>query len=474
MPDIPEFIGKFRIEGLLGKGAMGVVYKAVDPDIERTVAIKLVRTDLLDGADRAHYIARFRNEAKMVGRCIHPNIVGIHDFSTHEGSPFLVLEFVDGKHLGRAYRRGTRIDLPTTGRIVLEVLKALSYAHAFGVVHRDIKPANILLTTADAIKVTDFGISRVLASDATMSSVLVGTPCYMSPEQCLGDAVDARSDIFSMGSVLYEMLSGGRCFDAPNFVATAHQILHREPDPLGALRPDLPAAVAGIVATALAKRPEDRFQSAAEMGQALRSALREGGALAEQDADDATLTTVTAAQARPAKRAAAELEALGGASLATIERRLAHHLGPMAGFHLRQAVRDAQTADELGQRLAGLLPEGSAREQARTELLQIIASDGRLAMLRSSTGVALAGTNLPTATIDAVAKAFTLVMGPIAPHLLRRVLLTVTTPAELEAACIEVIERPEERDRFRKLLASATQAQGDAARTSARSKPPLP
>ncbi len=457
MPEIPKSIGKFRVEGVLGRGAMGVVYKALDPDIERTVAIKLVRTDLLEGDDRAHYVSRFRNEAKMVGRCIHPNIVGIHDFSMHEGSPFLVLEFVDGKDLGRTFRRGTQVGLAATGRIALDVLEALTYAHAFGVIHRDIKPANILLTRADGIKVTDFGISRALSLDATMSSVLVGTPCYMSPEQCLGDAVDARSDLFSMGSVLYEMLSGHRCFQAPNFVAATHKILHQEPEPLGALRPDLPAAVVRVIETALAKRPEDRFQSASEMAQALRSALREDGAPVGPDGHDATAVTAAASRDRQAKRPAAELEALGGASLATMERRLAHYLGPMAGFHLRKAMREAQTPEELGKMLAELIPEERARGQVQAELLKIMAVDGGLAVLRSSAG-APGGAGLPTVTVDAAAKVLTLIMGPVAPHLLRRALLTVKTPAELEAACVEMIEPPEERDRFRKLLASATQA----------------
>jgi len=458
MPEIPESIGKFRVEGVLGRGAMGVVYKALDPDIERTVAIKLVRTDLLESDDRAHYVSRFRNEAKMVGRCIHPNIVGIHDFSMHEGNPFLVLEFVDGQDLGRAYRRGTQIDLRTAGNIASEVLQALSYAHGFGVTHRDVKPANILLTKAAAIKVTDFGISRAFSSDATMSSVLVGTPCYMSPEQCLGGAVDARSDLFSMGSVLYEMLSGRRCFDAPNFLAVTHKILHQQPEPLSALRPDLPAAVVEVVETALAKRPEDRFQGAAEMEQALRNALRGSGAAAGQDGYDGMPITATSGRPSPAKRPAAELEALQGASLATMERRLAHYLGPMAGFHLRKAMREARTPEELGQMLAEFVPEEPAREQVRADLLKIIASDSGLAMLRSNVGAPPGGVGLPTVTIDAAAKVLTLIMGPVAPHLLRRALLTAKTPAELEAACVEMIDPPDERDRFRKLLASATQA----------------
>jgi len=335
----------------------------------------------------------------------------------------------------------------------------LSYAHTFGIIHRDIKPANILLTRSDAIKVTDFGISRVLASEATMSSVLVGTPCYMSPEQCLGGAIDPRSDIFSMGSVLYEMLSGEQCFAGPNLVATTHKILHAEPAALGTLRPDLPAAIVRVIETALAKRPEDRFQSAAEMGQALRSALRDHGVMAEQD-DDATVVAAAAGRGAPARRAPAELEALQAASLATIERRLAHYLGPMAGFHLRRAMRESLTPEELGQKLADIIPEEHAREQVRTDLLQIIASDSGLLTLRSSTGqtAALSGTGVPRGTIDAVTKVLTLIMGPIAPHLLRRALQTARTPAELEAACIDMIENAEERERFRGLLAAKVRA----------------
>src|ERR1700733_13117804 len=186
----PEQIGRFRILDTLGRGAMGVVYKAHDPDIDRTVAIKLVRADLLSGESRAHYLARFQNEARMAGRCIHPNIVAIHDMSSHEGNPFLVLEFVDGIDLGRAHPRGTQLDLARVQHIGDQVLAALHYAHAFGVIHRDVNPASILLAGNGALKVADFCISRALSAEATMSSVLVGTPCYMSPEQCLGRVVD--------------------------------------------------------------------------------------------------------------------------------------------------------------------------------------------------------------------------------------------------------------------------------------------
>ena len=195
----PDRIGRFRVLDLLGRGAMGVVYKAHDPEIDRVVAIKLIRADLLDGESRLHYSSIVSGTRRAWrGRCIHPNIVGIYDLSSHEGNPFLVLEFVEGVDLAKAR---VTADIGSIVGVMRQVLAALHYAHGFGVIHRDIKPANIMLA-GDQVKVTDFGISRALSAEATMSSVLVGTPCYMSPEQCLGRGVDERSDLFSVGSVL--------------------------------------------------------------------------------------------------------------------------------------------------------------------------------------------------------------------------------------------------------------------------------
>ena len=268
----PDRIGRYRIESVLGRGAMGIVYKAHDPDIDRTVAIKLVRADLLEGDDRTDYLARFRNEAKMVGRCIHPNIVAIHDFAVHDGNPFLVLEYVDGHHLGRHTRHGganeaaaattdttdgaptpDRLSLPLFAHVADAILSALAYAHDFGIVHRDIKPANVLLTANATVKVTDFGISRALTTDGTVSAVLVGTPAYMSPEQCVGGSIDGRSDLFSLGCLLYELLAGERAFTGANYVEITHRILTAPPPSLRDRRPDLSAALDDIIATALAK-----------------------------------------------------------------------------------------------------------------------------------------------------------------------------------------------------------------------------
>ena len=215
-PPLPSHIGRYRVERELGRGAMGVIYQADDPDIGRTVAIKLVRADLLDGDDREQFLARFRHEARAAGRCAHPNIVALYDFAMHEGNPFLAMEFVDGVGLGQALKQAGRFAPAEAVAIITQVLDALGAAHALGIVHRDVKPANILLLPNGQVKVTDFGISRLDTSHITQDGAIIGTPAYMSPEQCRGDDVDARSDLFSVGSVLYELLTGSRAFSGRN------------------------------------------------------------------------------------------------------------------------------------------------------------------------------------------------------------------------------------------------------------------
>jgi serine/threonine-protein kinase len=452
----PKFIGKFRIEGLLGRGAMGVVYKAHDPDIDRIVAIKLVRTDLLEGDDRAHYLGRFRNEAKAVGRLLHPNIVAIHDFAEHEGNPFLVLEYVDGTHLGRHFNAGTRTELGAIGLAILQILDALGYAHAFSIVHRDIKPANLLRTSGGTVKVTDFGISRALESQTTTGSVLVGTPSYMSPEQCLGQAIDGRSDLFSLGCVLYEFISGERAFDGANYVATAHKVLHETPVPLRTLCHDLPDAVAQVVDTALAKSPGDRFASAGEMADALRDALRPTGLAVPAGANADLSTVIRLPLPRHSdQRATAGLDSLDQASLDTIERRLAHHLGPMARYHLQRMLRKAQSPEELCQGFAEMVPAGKEREELLSGLLKIVKADRGVRTQGSGSTHVTASQSaslFPVATIDACARALAHVVGPIAPYLLRRALSKARTPEELEDACIGFIDQPEQAEQFRKIL----------------------
>ena len=318
---------------------MGVIYKAYDPDIDRPVAIKLVRADLLAGAEREDYVARFRREARAAGRCVHPNIVAIHDFAIHEGNPFLAMEYVEGASLAQLLERGTRFTPAQAVAVIGQVLEALACAHGLGVVHRDIKPANVMLLADRRVKVTDFGISRIEGSDLTDAGSVLGTPSAMSPEQCLGQPIDERSDLFSAGAILYLLLSGERPFAGRSIAEITHKLLSTEPPDLA---PRIGARLARVVSRALAKRPADRFATAVEMRQAL---------LAAMGPDDAG--TVVIAPARAALLSEAETERM--------TRALARHLGPIAKVLVRRAVRQARTRDALWADLADHIDSAAER-----------------------------------------------------------------------------------------------------------------
>jgi serine/threonine protein kinase len=258
----PEKIGKYVIQGVLGKGAMGVVYKAFDPHIERVVAIKTVRKDLVDPDLAVQVMARFQNEAKAAGRLLHPNIVSVYEYAEDEINAFIAMEYVEGTGLREYLNRKASFDLGQIVAIVSQLLLALDFAHERGVVHRDVKPANLILTSGGTLKVADFGIARIDTSNLTNAGMVMGTPSYMSPEQCQGKEVDRRSDVFSTGVVLYELLTGEKPFSG-SIEAIAFKICYEEPRPPSEIsKLVLSPALDAIVATALAKDPGTRFQNA--------------------------------------------------------------------------------------------------------------------------------------------------------------------------------------------------------------------
>jgi serine/threonine-protein kinase len=267
-------LGKYDIEGELGKGAMGVVYKGKDPFIERFVALKTVRADMLRAEDpeaTSAQITRFKREARAAGRLNHPNIVGIYEYGEDDGTAFIAMEFIEGRDLKDYFDKEERFEVKTIVRIMGDVLSALDYAHHHGIVHRDIKPANIMLTDDGVVKITDFGIARLESSNLTQVGAVMGTPSYMSPEQFMGQQVDGRSDIFSSGAVLYQLLTGEKPFTG-SLTTVMHRVLHSQPERPSALNVQIPRAFDQVVEKAMAKRPEDRYQSAAEFAQALRDA----------------------------------------------------------------------------------------------------------------------------------------------------------------------------------------------------------
>ncbi len=254
-------IGRFRVESVLGQGAMGVVYLARDPEIERAVAIKTVRPEAAVGASAAEVEGRFLKEAKLAGRLQHPNIVTVFDVGRDGEVCFIAMEYVEGSPLTRYLGRADELPLTAKVAIVRQVAEALGHAHQRGVVHRDIKPGNILITRDGRAKVTDFGIGKfteATSAELTRTGQMIGSPAYMSPEQVRGEKLDGRSDLFSLGVVLYELLTGVRPFPGESITTLVYQILHTEPrDPLE-LKADLPIATREVMARLLAKDPQKR------------------------------------------------------------------------------------------------------------------------------------------------------------------------------------------------------------------------
>jgi serine/threonine-protein kinase len=277
MPDEKKMIGRYEIRGTLGKGAMGAVYKGWDTRLELDVAIKV----LLPGSDesnRAEEITRFLREVKISRNLKHANVVAVYDVGDDPdtGMPYIVMEFIKGKPLNTIMKE-RKLSIREIVAMMSQVADGLDYAAQAGVVHRDIKPANMLVDPETLTpKLVDFGVARIEGTNATQSGTVLGTPHYMSPEQCRGEVVDGRSDLFSLGAVMYEMLTNQKAFPGDTIVNVMMGVLDPEkPIPPGDLRPEIPYALSEVVMKALAKDPADRFQRGKEMVEALQAALAE-------------------------------------------------------------------------------------------------------------------------------------------------------------------------------------------------------
>ncbi|HEV7801724.1 MAG TPA: serine/threonine-protein kinase [Burkholderiales bacterium] len=264
-------LGRYQIVSELGKGAMGTVYKAIDPLLDRTVALKTISIAAND-PDLADYEARFYLEAKAVGGLNHPNIVTVYDVGNSGTMPYLAMEYIDGSELATLTAQGIALPVPQVLDIAVQVAEGLAYAHAHGVIHRDIKPANIMLATEGSVKIADFGIARMRSAEAKSEpSSAIGSPRYMSPEQVLGRRADHRSDIFSLGVMLYEMLTGAPPFAGADLNAILFQIVNLVPPAPSTVNPGLPAMLDFIVAKALAKSPDERYGSSKELADDLQT-----------------------------------------------------------------------------------------------------------------------------------------------------------------------------------------------------------
>jgi serine/threonine-protein kinase len=267
-------IGRYKILGELGRGAMGIVYRAQDPALDRVVALKTII--LADDAEgREEYQKRFFLEAKAAGKLTHPSIVTTYDFGEQGGVPYLAMELLEGTDLRTRLKEGALAPIEAVD-VARQVAEGLGFAHERGIVHRDVKPGNIMLLERGRAKIMDFGLARMRAADhKTVTGMVLGTPKYMSPEQVAGSPVDQRSDLFSLGIVLFEMLTGARLFGAEDMTQIMHNVTYQEHEPPTRLKPELPAMLDFVVARALKKDPASRYQDAAEFAADLSTCLTE-------------------------------------------------------------------------------------------------------------------------------------------------------------------------------------------------------
>ena len=261
-----ERIGKYEIVGELGRGTMGEVYKARDPVLNRFVALKTLTARVAPGDET---LQRFQREAQAAALLNHPNIVTVHDFGEEDGLLYMAMELLEGTDLRDAIDSELLKTLDEKLDVMDGILAALDYAHAKGVVHRDVKPANIHLGPGRQVKIMDFGLARVSTSEMTQEGIVLGTPNYMSPEQALGDKVDGRSDLFSTGAVLYELLTGHKPFEADSTPSVLFQVVHRQAPPVRRWAPDVPTGIVAVVNRSLEKDREKRFASAGDMRAAI-------------------------------------------------------------------------------------------------------------------------------------------------------------------------------------------------------------
>ena len=298
----PQTLGRYQLERVLGKGAMGIVYEALDPKLHRKVAIKTILINQLDEDTAKDFSMRFVREAHAVARLNHPNIVQVYDFGEEAGIAFLVMEFIKGTELKSSLAGNQLIDRKECVRVMCELLDALDFAHKAGVIHRDIKPTNVMLDGQGRVKLTDFGVARITDSDKTsvektQAGTVVGSPAYMSPEQIQGLRIDGRTDIFSVGIILYQGLTGQKPFTGEGAWTVQKKIMQEEPPRPSSLNVTVSPEFDRVVAKALAKNPDNRFQTARDFAHALQRAAEGKAALEEESAATVVLPSH---QTRPA------------------------------------------------------------------------------------------------------------------------------------------------------------------------------
>ncbi|HEY1795256.1 MAG TPA: serine/threonine-protein kinase [Stellaceae bacterium] len=499
--DRPSSVGRYKITRWMTSGAMGDIYEAHDPLIERPIALKILRRELLERGDAEGWLQRFRHEARAAGRLLHPNIVTLLDYGEEGGLPFLAMELVEGEGLDIRLRRDGHLSRPAAITLIAQVLNALEFAHANQVIHRDVKPSNILLTKTGLVKVADFGIAHIEASDLTTEGDVLGTPSYMSPEQLLGRVVDHRSDQFSAAAVFFELLTGQKPFQGKSLAESMLNMERRGPADVCALNEDVSPALRQVINRALSYDCGDRYPTTVEFARAIAEvATTAATPAAAAPAPDETVfapklpisppprpaegqaepslapwtSSSSAPMAMPAvapppppasmaaprpdpAEQSADATPLAIELLSEVERDLTTFIGPMAKIAVRRAAKTTVDLVGLYQSLASYIDAQGDRDTfirnglRRSATIGGPATDGGSRRPLTQTGVT--GQNslslaLAPDALRQIEADLTTYIGPIAPIVLRRLLSKSSSVADLYRDLATYIPDEHDRDNF--------------------------
>jgi serine/threonine protein kinase len=453
MADLKQ-LGKYSVIEVLGKGAMGVVYKGYDPMIDRHVALKTVRKEVMDQHLAGEIIARFKNEAQAAGRLTHPGIVAIYDYGEDDTTAFIAMEFVQGHSLRHYLSRQEPFALQGIVSIMGELLHAIDYAHEHGVVHRDIKPANIIMMTNGRLKVADFGIARIDRSSLTTVGSVMGTPSYMSPEQYAGLPVDRRTDIFSSGVVLYELLTGSKPFEGATDTSIAYKICHEPHRNPSEVNPQaVPTVFDAVIAKALAKKAEDRYATAKEFANAVLAAYETRGNV---PADAEPTVRHTIAPFVPDRQDTTfPPPGWNPKDLLALEELFAPHVGPIAKVLIKKAAKT--TTD--GRQFLRLLTDSIQGEEEKKafladafsrvpDVLASSAATGQTDVSRGSVSYLLKP--IDPADVEKATGRLAMYLGPIAKVVAKKAAAQTTDVKALYLRLADSLASAEDREKFLK------------------------
>ncbi len=455
--DYPQQLGKYRIDAQLGQGAMGVIYKAFDTEIDRDVAIKILHNHLLADDMGEELMRRFAHEVKAAAHCQHPNIVTVYDYGVSQNQPYMVMEFVKGIDLQVFFKSGQSLSYEQSINLILKVLDALDSAHAMGVVHRDIKPANIMLLDNGQVKVADFGVAHIDSSDLTQVGDVMGTPSYMSPEARNGGTVTASSDLYATALVLLELLINKRVrTKALDFSELFEQLAAR------GLAPQIVKKITAVLNKALQTNSQNRYADAQAFSKAL-SACFENTPDYYQFANDLATTVLIVKNTVQSSSSpqdntdslfvAASSSVLLQSQLTVIEKNLTLYLGPVAKVLVKKQAKTTANISQLINALVTHIPSSADRQNFihgldfSTYTHDNLSPDNH-SMLSVKDKTAMPA--ISSSYIEQLTNNLTRYLGPVAKHVMKATLKKVSTKEELHACLADKIPNLKERAEFLK------------------------